>query len=183
MSRIWKASLVVAMAFAMMGCAGNEEEVSVEETTEVETENDEVEIVITEDTVDISGYYIVVEDVVVAIGSTLEDTVECIEEEADYFEAASCAYEGTDYIYTYNNCVITFYDGDEDVSVGSISLKNDIIETGEGAYIGLSKEDVIAIYGDNYEGDDSAITYTKDNSELQFIFSDDVVISILIQAI
>lgn len=83
----------------------------------------------------------IIEGVIIGIGSTVEDAIDCIEE-ADYFEAASCAFGGMDYIYTYNDCTITFTDDD-----------------------------------------DVAIAYTKDQSKLQFIISDDQVISILIQKI
>ncbi|MFI3208454.1 MAG: hypothetical protein R3Y40_04900 [Eubacteriales bacterium] len=187
MRKIWKMSLVAMLAFALMGCGSEEEEASVDTTAEAmetqdDTEADGIEIEV-EDIQEVSGYYIVVEDVEVFIGATQAETIELISEEPAYFEAASCAYEGTDYMYTYNNCVITFYDEGDDIAVGSITLKNDIIETGEGAYIGQSREEIEAIYGTDYEGDDTAIVYTKDSSEMQFIFSDGYVISILIQAI
>lgn len=176
MHKIWKISLVAMLALTMIGCGSEEETTSGETTVEAE----EVEV---EDTQEVSGYYIVVDDVEVYIGATQEETIECITEEPDYFEAESCAYEGMNYIYTYNNYTLTFFDEGDDVVVECITLQNDIVETGEGAYIGQSREEIEAIYGTDYEGDDTAIVYTKDSSEMQFIFSDGDVISILIKRI
>lgn len=113
----------------------------------------------------------------VSIDQDMADVLSALGKEQSYFEAASCAFEGLDKTYTYPGFqIITRPEGDKDY-VNSILLTDDSVTTPEGLYIGSSKEEVMAVYGEG-ENSGSAIMYTKDNVTLSFILENDAVISI-----
>lgn len=161
MKKIFYFISVFSMCFAMLGCT--ETDMSVEHSTQE------------------SGYSIQIDGVQVVLGSTVEDVIEQILEVPSYFEAPSCAFVGTDYIYTYQNYTITYATMDDKIQLVSLTLTSDIVTTDEGAYIGQSIEDVISIYGQENQDDDASLVYTKGDSQLKFICSDSEVISIILQ--
>ena len=97
-----------------------------------------------------------------------------------YFEAESCAFQGLDKVYTFKDFVIrTYPDGDID-RVSSIELRDDIVTTAEGAYIGMTEDDIKSLYGSfTIEGDASTALTVKDgDTKLSFIFEDGSINSI-----
>ena len=113
----------------------------------------------------------------VSIDQDMAEVLAALGEAQSYFEAASCAFEGLDKTYTYPGFqIVTRPDGDKDY-VNSILLTDDSVTTPEGLYIGSSKEDVTAAYGEGEESG-SSIMYTKDNTALSFILEGGKVISI-----
>jgi hypothetical protein len=60
----------------------------------------------------------------------------------------------------------------------SIILLDDANLTPEGVTIGSGREEVIAAYGNNYEGGDTALTYKKGGTELKFLLRDGCVTSV-----
>jgi hypothetical protein len=99
-----------------------------------------------------------------------------------YFEAASCAFEGLDKIYTYDHFEIdTYPEGDKDL-VSAVLLLDDLVTTPEGAYIGQTKAEIESIYGTDYETKGTAMVYTKDGAHLEFVLSGDAVQSISYQS-
>lgn len=114
----------------------------------------------------------------VAVNADMANVLADIGEPASYFEAESCAFEGLDKTYTYGGFVITTRpDGDKDF-VNSILLTDDSVTTPEGIYIGSAKADVLAAYGSEGEDLGALVTYTKGDCVLNFVFTDDKVISI-----
>ena len=114
----------------------------------------------------------------VAVNADMADVLAALGEPASYFEAESCAFNGLDKTYTYSGFVITTRpDGDKDF-VNSILLTDDSVTTPEGIYLGSTKSDVLTAYGS--EGNDlgALVTYTKGDCVLNFVFTDDKVISI-----
>lgn len=124
-----------------------------------------------------STYVFQTGDCTIAIDQDMAEVLTALGEPQSYFEAASCAFEGLDKTYTYGGFqVLTRPDGDKDY-VNSILLTDDSVTTPEGLYIGASKEDVTAVYGEG-ESLGSGIMYTKENVTLSFILENDAVISI-----
>lgn len=116
-------------------------------------------------------------DFAVSIDQDMAEVLSALGEPQSYFEAASCAFEGLDKTYTYSGFqLVTRPEGDKDY-VNSILLTDDSVTTPEGLYIGSSKADVTAAYGQGEETG-SAIMYTKDGVTLSFILDSDAVISI-----
>lgn len=99
-------------------------------------------------------------------------------EPLEYFEAESCAAQGIGKTYTYSDVIIeTYPDGDKDM-VLYITLKSDMVSTAEGADLSMTKEEVIAIYGEATTQTDSSLTYKKGSMGLIFIFDGDTMNSI-----
>ncbi len=113
----------------------------------------------------------------VKIDADMADVLKALGEPLSYFEAASCAFDGLDKTYTYSGFEIcTRPDGDKDY-VNSIRLTDDSVTTSEGIYIGCTVEDVLEKYGD---GTNTAtlISYTDNNTTLNFILQNGIVVSI-----
>ena len=95
-----------------------------------------------------------------------------------YYEVKSCAFEGMDKIYTYTSFEISTYPNGANDLVSSIYFKDDTVTTQEGAYLGMSKSDVLALYGSNYTESAGAYVYSKGGMELHFIFDGETLASI-----
>lgn len=117
-------------------------------------------------------------DFAISIDQDMAEVLAALGEPQSYFEAASCAFEGLDKIYTYPGFQITTRpDGDKDY-VNSILLTDDSVTTPEGIYIGCLKEDVLEAYKCSADGPDGSLMLTLDNTTLSFIFQDGKVLSI-----
>ena len=89
-------------------------------------------------------------------------------EEKNYSEIASCAFEGLDKTYTYENYEITtFPDGDKDK-----------VSTTEGVKISDDKEKMISTYGEEYETQGNQYKYNKGKTNIEFIVENDIITSI-----
>lgn len=106
-----------------------------------------------------------------------EDT---IQEEANYSEITSCAFEGNDKIYTYKGIEITLALIDGTYKVYEIYCINDMAETQEGIKITDSKPAMIEAYGTDYEEEfGNRYTYNEENIKKSFIIENDVITSIV----
>ena len=103
--------------------------------------------------------------------------MEALGEPVSYFEAASCAFEGLDKIYTYNSFEIDTYPSQDRDLVSAVILKDDSIATAEGVCIGDSLEKLQEVYGEATL-ENGMLIYAKDGMKLCFIMQDDSVISI-----
>jgi len=95
-----------------------------------------------------------------------------------YYEVKSCAFEGMDKIYTYTSFEISTYPNGANDLVSSIYFKDDTVTTEEGAYLGMAKSDVLALYGSNYTESAGTYVYSKGGMELHFIFDGETLASI-----
>ncbi len=77
------------------------------------------------------GYAFIYNGVSVTMDADAAPIIEKLGEPASYFEAASCAFEGLDKMYTYSGFEIDTYPvGDKDY-VSSVILKDDSVSTAE----------------------------------------------------
>ena len=114
----------------------------------------------------------------IRLHQNVEPVLNSLGSELNYFEAESCAFEGMDKIYTYSNLEIsTAPIGDEDI-ISLIVLLDDTLTTSEGLYIGAGEDEVISAYGDDYQVQGDAFIYTRNDTQLMFIFDDQTVVSI-----
>lgn len=116
--------------------------------------------------------------VVVTPGMSPFDVVDQL---GDYslFESVSCAYQGTDRVYTYSSFIIrSSPDKNGNDVIVSIELKDDTVETSNGLYIGNSKTDVTAACGDADTEMPGGLEYVDGSVTLSFIISDDTVTAI-----
>lgn len=178
MRKLYLLATMVAMVACLTACGGDDVQEIGSESADAEATTGGAD----EGTV-VAGYTWEVDDVLLYIDAAPEDTVDALDEEPDYFESASCAYDGTDKIYTYNNYVVTFYEGDGYDGISLITLTSDLVSTTEGICIGSSYDDVIAAYGEATSDTGTLVSYEDDGTEIRFVISEDSVISIEIAKI
>ena len=127
---------------------------------------------------DVGEYVFRANGVNVSINDDMAGVLAALGEPQSYFEAESCAFEGLDKTYTYSGFVITTRPEGEKDYVNSILLTDDSVTTPEGIFIGSSGDDVIAAYGQSPAGFATLLTYTKNGTVLNFVLSEDKVISL-----
>ena len=97
----------------------------------------------------------------IRMNAPADDIIAALGDGYTYFEAPSCAYEGMDKVYTYN----------------------DTVATAEGIRIGSTEDDVRAAYGEDGTPGTSGIEYTMGDSFISFIFENGQVTAITYTAI
>lgn len=114
----------------------------------------------------------------VSVNDDMSELLSKLGEPKSYFEAASCAFDGLDKTYTYSGFVITTRPEGEKDYVNSILLTDDSVTTTKGIYIGSSREEVVAAYGESSGVVSSKLTYSDGGVSLNFIIENGKVISI-----
>lgn len=102
-----------------------------------------------------------------------------IEEEANFSEIPSCAFDGTDKVYTYSGVEITVAQIDGKDIIYSVYFISDEVKTNEEVSIADTIDKMLETYGENYvQTLGNKYTYTKGNVELSFIIQNEVITSI-----
>ncbi len=100
--------------------------------------------------------------------------------EYEYSESISCAYNGLDKIYDYSDngfIVYTYPDGDKDYVLEVVVTDEGIKQLDDKVYVGMSKDELIALFGSEYTEDGDVLTYVvKDEQTMYFLMDDDKVI-------
>ncbi len=109
--------------------------------------------------------------------------VEELGEPADYFEAASCAFQGLDKIFYYNGFELGTYPQGEKDYVSYVNLLDDTVTTEKGIYLGSTLEDMKEAYGEDYTSEGNAYIYRKGETKLTFIVENNVVTQITYAAV
>lgn len=162
-------ALLLCAQFAFVGCGGDDSssDNSGNETTQTAVQ------------AKADGFFLNLQNIPILIDANELETVEKLSGDPGGFEEVSCAYDGIDKIYSYNDYVITFYEtADKDNLVQSIRLTSDLTSTNEGISIGDTKEDVINAYGENEDASENLIIYEKNGTNLKFVFENDIVVLI-----
>ncbi len=129
------------------------------------------------------GYSFDYNDVNIPMNVDAAPVVEALGESVDYFEAASCAFQGLDKIYSYSGFELgTYPNGDKDY-VSYVTLLDDSVSTDKGIYVGSTLDEVTAAYGNEYTVEGSSYVYRLGESKLTFIVEDDMVAQITYAAI
>lgn len=186
---MWKKIMAMTMAAALLflaGCGDSEKVIGgdvvnvttgsrPEEAADAQEEG-QLQAPRTEDAA-VRGYVFLVGDVTVEVDGDAAPVIQALGEPVSYFEAASCAFEGLDKIYTYNGFEIDTYPAKDKDLVSAIVLKDDSISTAEGICIGDSLEKLQQAYGEAAQ-ENGMLVYEKDGMRLCFILQDDSIISI-----
>ena len=184
------AAVLATGVFLLAGCGQADQvktiskEAKAEESVEAVADNEEVtegqeaaaDQAETVSTLD--GYYFEIDGNSITTDIDMEPVLSALGEPNQYYEAASCAFNGLDKFYTYDHYEIdTYPDGNKDY-ISSIVLIDDLVSTPEGIALGSTKDDVEAAFGDDFEKNGSAYIYTKGTTHLSLVFDGDSVISI-----
>ena len=163
---------LVALLAACGGEAGNSED---EKNSQVGGTQQEEE---NQDTSKEEGYVFLYEGVEYVVNAEIEGVTETLGEPVSYYEAASCAFEGLDKIYTYSSYVLYTYPDNGVDRLASIYFQDDLVETKEGITLFMSKDDMLAAYGEPTSVNDNVYVYEKGNGNITFILKDGEIISI-----
>jgi hypothetical protein len=173
-----KTILLIAVMLLFTGCSKDDavptnNDAVTGDTSEQGTEESE-----TPDTNAVEGFAFGFNNVVIPMNVDAGPIVEALGEPMEYFEAASCAFQGLDKIYTYSGFELSTYPvGDQDF-ISTVYFMDDSVATDKGIYIGASLEEVIAAYGDDYTEESGEYIYTQGETTLNFLMEDDFVSAI-----
>ncbi len=169
---VW--SLYLLGVLVVAGCGGS----STEEVSEKDYESDDQKTKQDQENQSQAGYVFQIGEIEVAVDMDISLIEEKLGEPDSYFEQPSCAAQGTARIFTYSSFEIdTYPDGEKDL-VGSIILKDDNVATAEGIDLSMTKEDILAVYGENGKEEGNSLEYEKDGMKLCFILEEDKIVSI-----
>lgn len=189
--------LVIAMLFAVYGCEtadvdagpGNGDDIPVDMGTpdgpqiEDETSNQpDLGNDLENDAEDEQQYddefAIIARGELIKMGVLVDPIVDNLGEPMHFFEVPSCAFDGNDRVWFYSGFELhAFPDGDEHF-VLSVVLNDDSNGTENGVFIGMTYEQMVAVYGDGYEQNIDQFKYIRGGTSLAFIISDGFITSI-----
>lgn len=108
-----------------------------------------------------------------------EFKAEQIKEEANVSEIQSCAFDGMDKVYTYENFEVTVASVDGKDTIYSVYFDNDEVATTEGVRVTDTKDKMIEKYGTEYKEElGNKYIYKDGNVELSFIIENDIITAI-----
>ncbi len=181
----------IYMLAAITGCGNNAKVIEGEvrdrevESGIAETDNEEdmaEELVTDEETTEekaaYKGYAFIYQDIVIEIDAEADPILAQLGEANSYFEAASCAFNGLDKMYTYSSFELDTYPVEDKDFISMILFKDDSIATAEGISIGDPVDKIIETYGEDAREENGMMVYVKDNMKLCFIIEEESVISI-----
>lgn len=181
-----KLSLVLIMALLLMGCskgkgltednlAVNEGKASASEKSEEGTNDGEQS---TE-----NEYAFSYQEVTIPMNTDAAPIVTALGEPVDYFEAASCAFQGLDKIYYYNSFELGTYPNGDKNYVSYVNLLDDTVTTDQGISLGATLSELKDAYGEDYSVEGSAYIYRLGETKLTFIVEGDEVKQITYAAV
>ena len=115
---------------------------------------------------ELSKYYYEYEHQKIYIAQKIEEAVEILGGNYEYFEAPSCASDGIDMFYYYQNFTVMANEINGEKLVAQIYFKNDTVATPEGIRITSSYADVVNQYGTDYDMNGTALEYSDGNTLL-----------------
>lgn len=116
--------------------------------------------------------------VVVQPTAPADDARTLLDQALETGEAPSCVFEGLDKVYYFDGFEIQSGLVNNVELITGVILVDSTVETREGLRIGMSKDDMLSIYGDDYREDFGQYIYEDDDVELIVIVFNDEVISI-----
>lgn len=124
------------------------------------------------------GYFFEYNGVQIGINDEAAPILKALGEPMHYFEAPSCAFEGMDKIYSYSGFEFTTYTKDDKDYISSIIFLDDTVATREGIALNASLEEIVSIYGSEYDKSFEQYSYSDSNCTLSFILENGEVASV-----
>jgi hypothetical protein len=179
-----KGIIFFAVLLLLVGCNKKEVVPVTSDTDNVSGDNANTENNESEATGELAkGFMFEYEGITIPMNTDAAPITEALGEPVEYFEAASCAFQGLDKIYYYNGFELSTYPSEDKDMISTVNLLDDSVTTDQGIYLGATLDEVIAAYGDDYVQSMDSYTYLLNDSKLVFIFEGDAVISITYFAI
>lgn len=145
-------------------------------TNPIETEPEETEYKDPNLVINNREYSFVMDGVTLTPGEAFDPSA--LPEANSLFQIPSCAFEGTDNVYSYNACEVTAYNEGNGEVIYSVFLLDPTVMTPEGLALGDEEAKIVAAYGSGYNLADGLYTYIGRNSQLLILTSDGFVSTI-----
>jgi hypothetical protein len=124
------------------------------------------------------GYYFETNGLKITMGDSASDFLVKTGTPDEQYSAPSCAFDGDDTVYDFGSYQITTYLSDGEEIFTGVYLLDDRFSTKEGIKIGSKLSEMLSAYGDEYEENYGAYTYSMGLTDLSFVVIDDVITSI-----
>lgn len=121
--------------------------------------------------------------IMIEMHAPAEPILENLGEPASYFEAASCAHQGMDRVYTYPGFELHTYERDGIERVLAVILLNDSISTPEGLHLSSPIEDILKHYGEVPQQMEGVFVYSRENTRLSILVRDNRILEIAYLAV
>ena len=124
------------------------------------------------------GFYFVYAGVPIGLNDNMADVLDQIGEPIAMFESPSCAFDGVDRIFYFDGFIIDTYPRGDNDYVLAIVITDSSLLTPEGIGLGMSFDNMVAAYGNDYENMLDLFSYIRDGVRLSFLFEDDKIVDI-----
>ncbi len=175
-------SLLVSAVLALSACGDNAKTIQGSASTvgssETASQSTSGEETTDAQTGEVDGYYFEAKGVKLKADANMAEVLNALGEPISYFEAASCAFEGLDKVYTYAGFEIDTYPSADGDFISSIILKDDTVSTPEGLSIADPALKIKELYGEPTQTSEGKLTYEKGEGRLVFVVNADTVASI-----
>lgn len=114
----------------------------------------------------------------ITMGETASDFLVKTGNPLNQYSAPSCAFDGDDTVYDFGSYQITTYVKNGKEIFTGVYLLDDSVSTKEGVKIGSPLSKMISTYGDDYQENYGAYTYSLGLTDLSFVVINDVITSI-----
>ena len=108
-----------------------------------------------------------------------EDIIENIGDPLDEIEAPSCHYDGNDTIYAYEDFTLYVYQNGEENILYITELTTEKVETPEGAKVGMTKDEIIEIYGEEYIEEGVILSYEEEDYNIDFTIDESGIVTLI----
>lgn len=169
-----KKLLLLLALIVLVGCASEPTPSNEPTTTPEVTESTTVE---TSDPKK-DGYYYQVDSTSFTTGDNATSAMTALGNPLDTFKAPSCAFEGEDTVYKYDNLELYTYEKDGQPHISGIFLLDESAQTAEGLHIGSTVEEMKTLYGTDYEENVGSFVYTLGDTELIIVAMGEEIVSI-----
>ena len=117
------------------------------------------------------------------LDSEIETAIEILGEPLTIHETPSCAFDGMDRIFTFDDLYIHTYPVGDKNLIQVIRFRTDNITTGEGFRLGYTFDTVTEILGNDYTRDFDMVVFTKENTSLVFSLQDNIIMHMFYELI
>lgn len=178
MKKVLAMILMLCLALSVTACGGDTADNADIPTPPAAENTDAGSDTSAEPVVPADGFVFTYNGIEIALHANAAPIIEALGEPKSYTESASCAFEGLDKTYYYGSFYVDTYPVGEEDFVFGVWFADDSVATQEGVYIGASKAEVEAAYGEENFNGSNAYIVTKGDCTLTIILEDDVVTSV-----
>ena len=129
-------------------------------------------------TLSADGYEFVSAGTTITMNKEAKEIIAKLGTYKDYYETASCAFDGLDKQYFYEGFQVDTYPMDGVDYISMVYIEKENIPTKEGVKVGDTADKVKETYGTEYKEDMGSYIYTSGKSQLKFYLESNVVSAI-----